>query len=168
MKKKDIKVNDVFLVSWKGESERDRNWCFEGILVALKEDGDLVFCDTYWGIGRNDEYTKSYTFSQMIKNFRVRYYCNLNELEKIDNYDADFYEEKDVFTLSNQHACYDSCIFNFIKKGTKRSKNKMKSLIYEKISKTKREIEWKIEDIVRLNENIKDIEAGKTDIYINK
>src|SRR3990172_12020854 len=138
---KNIKENDVFHANWKVREWGDqKDWCFEGLLVAKKIDGKMMFIDTYWGVGRFDN--KSWNYTDLRKLFNFSYYCNIDDLEKIGSYDVDYYDDKDIYRLHDQHSCSESCNYYFIKKGTKRSKTKMIEVLEEKINEAKRNIEW--------------------------
>jgi len=164
--KSKIKENDVFLVRWKArEWDDQKDWCFEGSLVAQKNDeGEFIFYDTFWGIGRHDN--KSWKFTEMMKTFNVEYYCNLNELEKISHYECDYYDDKDIFRLSDQHGCMESCVYHYIKKGTQKSKEKILSVLGENMRKAKNELENSGRDIENIATKIKDVENGNLSIYI--
>lgn len=167
MKEQNIKEKDVFIVGWK-----DRQWgdqkghCFEGILIAYKDGDELKFYDTYWNVFRRDSESDIFTFAQMMDKFNVKYYCNLDELEKIEKYNDVYYDDKDIFTLHDQHACMPSCIYTFIKKGTQRSKEKMLESVDKKISDYQRTIEYNTRCIELLKESGAKIRNGDLEVYI--
>jgi hypothetical protein len=164
-----VKENDVFhcrftqsycnkRVGW------DLRHCFEGTLVAKDVNGEIVLFDTFWGIGRTSE-NKWFTLDQIGVDIEIEYYCNLDEIEKMEDADK-YYDEKDVFHLSEQHGCSERYRYTFIRKGAQRSAAKMievaKYLIEGKESEI-RSAEWRIED---LRKTIDKINSGDLSVYI--
>lgn len=157
-----IKENDVFLANWKERKWGDqKDHCFEGILIALKQENEFRFYDTFWGICEKSN--KSWSYAEMIKLFNVDYYCNLNELEKIKKYDVDYYDDKDIFIISEQHG-YSK--YYYIKKGAEKSKDKMLKVLNKKLEDIKLNIKWETQQIKDINKKIKEVENGNLDIYI--
>ena len=157
----DIKENDFFHFRSKKRSSH----CFEGLLRAVKyENGEIMPCDTFWGI--NDGSGVILTIAEAETEGELKFYCNLNEIEKIPNHERDYYDDKDIFVLTRQHACSDSCIYSFIKKGAQRSKEKMLSTITEKIDEAQRKANCLLRDVEQLTEIKAKIEAGDTTVYL--
>lgn len=162
---KNIKENDVFHATWKQKEWGDqKDWCFEGLIVAKKVDGKMMFIDTYWGVGREDN--KKWDYTNFNKLFNFNYYCNLTDLEKIKSYDAEYYDDKDVFVLHDQHSCVESCRYYYIRKGSKRSKSKMLEVLEEKLSEAKRNVEYATRSVEEYATKKQQVEDGNLDIYI--
>lgn len=166
---KEIRKNDVFKVWYKTNKEElypgSLRHCFEGTLVAIEDDKEgLIFVDTYWGIG--DRQGKEFTFSEMMQKFEVNYYCNLDDLEPSKEDVIKYYDNKDVYTISRQHACVPSCIYYFIRKGSSRSKDKMLSMVNEQIQKAKKEIEYAVREVEMLSEKKEKINSGDVNVYL--
>lgn len=161
--KKNIVEGDVFDVSWKESSYMDDH-CFEATLIANIDEGKMMFVDTYWGINGLDN--KSWDYTKMNKLFNFKFYCNLNDLKKIEEYDREYYDDKDLFRLTNQHACVPSCIDHYIKKGSKRSSKKMLKVLDEKIDKAKREIKYNTDRVGEYSAKKQEIINGNKEIYI--
>ena len=165
--KKNIKANDIFNVSWKTPyiQGSDRNWCFEGCLIAMKRDNEeLVFYDTYWGYTSREN--KKFSYKEMNDKFRVEYLGNFDELEEIEVFAKDYYKKGEVIIISNQHACVPSCINYFIKKGTKRDIEAMRKVVAEKIKENKNDIEYKVRNIEMLTITDEKLKQGDTEVYV--
>lgn len=166
---KEVRKNDVFKVWYKTNKEErypgSLRHCFEGTLVAVQDEKEgLIFVDTYWGIG--DRQGKEFTFSEMMQKFEVKHYCNLDDLEKSNEHAVKYYDDKDIYTISEQHACSPSCIHYFLRKGAVRSKEKMLNVINEKIQKEKRSIEYSVREIELLSEKKEKINSGDLNVYL--
>ena len=141
----EIKNNDVFHFHPKDTGEF-ANWTRENIFVAkVEEDGKVKLFDTYWGIGATDN--KNYTIKEAKELGKLEYYCNLDEIKKISEYEQVYYADSDIFYLHDQHACSQNCQFYFVKKDAKRDKTKMLETVNELISKAKREIEYQVRNL---------------------
>lgn len=159
-----IKNNDVFHFIPKDNSEF-ANWTRENLFVAkIGEDGKIILVDTYCGIGRLDN--KQYSLSEARKLGKLEYYCNLDEIEKIEEYKTKYYDDKDIFILHDQHACADSCIYYFVRKGAEKDKEKMLETVNELLNKAKREIEYQTRNVEEYSAKKQQIENGNLEIYI--
>jgi len=54
---------------------------------------------------------KFFTLEKAQERGTLKYYCNLDDLEKIEKYETDEYDDEDLFRLSDQHACVERCIY---------------------------------------------------------
>jgi len=164
--KRNIMPDDVFHARWKQREWGDhKNHCFEGIVVAMfDKNNELWLVDTFWGIKCWDN--KKWRYANFVKLFNFTFYCNLKELQKIGRGELDYYDDKDVFYLHEQHACCESCRYFYIKKGTKRSQQKMLTVLQDKIDRKKQEIQYATDEIKRLSALKVEVEKGNLDIYI--
>jgi hypothetical protein len=170
MKKIKLKIGDVYHFQWNTEEYKkthDVNWCFERTLVVMKYprwkeelnkyEYDVKLVDTYWGINRTDT-NKSFTLDEIQKRGTLTYYCNLDEIEAINSYLTDEYDDEDLFRLSDQHACSDSCVYHFKKKGAKKSPMKKISILQDSIRDEKEKIVSAIGRIERMSAEIKQLQ----------
>jgi len=134
------------------------------LFIAIKEDGKLWLRDTYWGLGGNDN--KKYSYSEANKLGKLSYYCNLKGIKSINEYDLDYYDDKDTFVLHDQHSCVPSCRYYFVKKDAKRSKVKMLEVLNEKLEEAKRNVERETRQVEEYATKKQQVENGKLDIYI--
>jgi len=157
----DIKENDFFHF----RTTKVDSHCFEGLLMAMKyENGEIYLADTFWGIGNTSG--KTFTIAQAEEKGELKFYCNLNDIEPISDVEANYYNDKDIFLLSRQHACVESCRYYYKRKGAQRSKEKMLQTITEKIDSAEREAKWLLNDVIRLTGIKAKIESGDTTVYI--
>ena len=160
---KNIKEKDVFHFRPKDCGEF-ANWCRENLFIARKDEkGKIYFTDTYWGYGEGEN--KRYTFQEANKLGSLEYRFNLSEVEEIKDYQRVYYNDEDIYHLTNQHACSSGCINYFIKKGTPRNPKKMLDVIDKKISTARHEIDNAVRDIEQLAEKKTKLEAGDLTIY---
>lgn len=171
---KKIKENDVF--TWRYtqkhieslEYKNDLYHCKERLAVAKNVNGTFMFFDTFWGIGRTDNYT--FIEAEIDKKYEVEFYCNLDEIDKQPNHSdvKKYYDDKDVFTLHDQHACASSCIYHYLKKGAVKSKDKMIQITKRKIQEIEDKIEYSKSDLIRANKTLDEIVSGAdiNNIYI--
>lgn len=134
-----LKKGDVYEFRWSAE-EREKEvyggalrHCFESLLVVMQgsfydRDSDeykdeLRLVDTFWGVNRRDTNTV-FTLKDAERRGNLTFYCNLDEIEKIKQYEIDEYEDKDLFRLHDQHACSESCVYWYKKIGAKKSPEK--------------------------------------------
>lgn len=170
MQQSSVKNNDVFNFRWS--PKKDQGWdsryhCFEGLLVAQVTEDNIRFVDTYWGIG--DSQGQVLTFEEIeqeIKNGgEIEYYCNLDEVERIENWQKYYYADKDLFYLHTQKACIPRCEFYFIRKGATRSKEKMLEVINEKVRKARQAVEMAVDDVQVCAVQKQRIEAGDLSVH---
>ena len=161
-----LKEYDIYRARWKVREWADqKDHCFEGLLVALKDnDNQIRFYDTYWGICNRSG--KSFNPKEVQELFDIKFYCNLDELEEKSKYQTDYYDDDDIYYLHNQHACMESCRSYYVKKGTKKSKQKILSVINKKIIEAEHTIESAITDIERYSEKKIEVQNGDLSIYL--
>jgi len=156
--KKELKVGDIFHSSWKERVWGDqKDHCFEGLFIIMQdEEGEKWFVDTFWGVNRWDN--KKWKFTETNELFKLNFYVNLNDLEKVEHYSLDDYSDEDLFTLHDQHACVKSCIYHFKRKGAIKNPQKKISKLQEEINEEKRKVEWAVRNIESKSAEIKKLE----------
>jgi len=160
-----IKENYVYQFSYNTKAYKERsypNHCFDGQLLAVKYPKGILLKDTYWGFG--DSSSRSFTISNAKKEGTLTFICDISKVDKIEKYDSNYYDDKDIFNLSHQHGCYP--LF-YKKKGAKRSKKKMIEVVKMSIENLEHKIGFDKNSLVRQLEDLKKIENGDTSIYIN-
>jgi hypothetical protein len=168
MKKLQIKENDVY--TWRYTKEHveklrfmsDLYHCKERLAVVKKgNDGVLTFYDTFWGVGRTDNYW--FSLEDVGVKYEIEYYCNLDEIEKQPQHKEikKYYKDEDIFMLHDQHACVQSCVYYYLKKGAEKSKDKMLNIVKNQIKEIENKIEWSKGDLKRANETLQKLEAAK-------
>src|ERR1051325_4089891 len=92
--------------SWKraksGVGHGDLRWCFDGQLIFR----DGLLCDTYWGLDWRGDTGRYFTIAEAVAKGTLTFVCNLNDVEKIPDYDFPLYAAGDAFNLTHQHGCY--------------------------------------------------------------
>lgn len=161
-----IKENDVFNANYKKGFEKSQielSWNLDCQLIARKDkDGDIVLFDSfgsaYYDFNDDGVYDFSFPSSKMffvenaLKRFDLTFKCNLSDIERINYGDRHYYNEGDVFDLSYHENLY--CLF-FIKKGVKKSKEKLLNAIDEKLKDAVEKIENLELDIEELKFEVK-------------
>lgn len=167
---KKIKKNDVYRFSYSPKKEQgwdSRTHCFEGYLVAREVGDDLKLIDTYWGVYGDGRILSREKIDQEVKKGgSFEFYFNLDEVEKIEEYEEKYFDSKDIVRISEQHACVPRCVFYFKKIGAVRSKHRMLEEIDEQIRQKTHTIEFQTSMIQRLKETREKVEAGDTAQYI--
>ena len=172
MKKHTIKEGDVFKFHYSQEyrAEAEKKWysgylshCFEGILIARSTDTGLRLVDTFWGIGGDG---KSFSEKDAREIGELTFYVNLDEIEKINERDTEYYDDKDIFRISNQHACVPSCVQYFKRKGAVKSATKMLEVINEKMRDKRKDIQYAIDSLERMAVEKAKIENGDTKAWL--
>jgi len=134
----EIKLNDVYKFRYHEEVRNkkafDSYWCFDGKLIVKENKDGLYLQDTYLNSGDD----RRFTLNEALKQGILTFICNLDDVEEIGEYNIQYYNDEDVFDLSTQKGCRKKYC---IKKGTKRSAEKMKSVLNEKIEDSERKIE---------------------------
>lgn len=172
--KKKLKKGDVYKFRWSAE-ERDKaskGWagsldhCFEGLLIVMdypiwnkeeeKYNKELRLVDTFWGINRTEN-NKSFTLKDAEKRGILEFYCNLNDIVGVKEYELDEYDDGDLFRLHTQHSCTEHW---FRKKKSKKSASKKISVLQSKIKEEKHSIEWSVRKIEQMSAEIKDLEIN--------
>ena len=156
-----LKLNDVYRfsynVSWT-ERMFDPYWCFDGQLVVKENKNGLYLEDTYW----NSSEGRKFTLEEALERGTLTFVCNLDDVKECQEYDTQFYADEDIFNLSHQHGCYKKYC---IRKGAKRSAEKMKAVLNEKIEESERKIKWLTSDVESYKKKLQEVENGNLDIY---
>lgn len=164
-----IKVNDVFKFSYhpqEGQGWDSRTHCFEGLLIVRKNGkGEIRLEDTYWGISP-DGHNQRFKPEEAEEKGVLTHYFNLDKVDPVSNYERKYYADEDLFFLSRQHACAESCRYTFIRKRAKRSQTKMLEGINKKIMEAKRKVESVVEDVASYSELKAKIEKGDLGVHI--
>lgn len=146
--------------SWErarsGMGHGDLNWAFDGQLVY--RNGRLR--DTYWGLNASDG--RSFSVAEAKAAGALTFVCNLNDVEKVPEYEYRLYADGDAFNLSHQHGCYR----HFVKRcGARKDAERMREAVHRKVQDAKDAIEratWKLECAVRERElALPRIDAGE-------
>lgn len=156
------KDGDVFGFAYnQAEYEKTRgdlHWCFDGQLVW----NGAKFYDTYWGLTRGAVDGRGFTLAEAEAQGILHFVCNLNDVEKIQDYEYELYAEGDAFNLSHQHAC---CRYYVKRKGARKSVDKMRAALDRKVKDARDAIDrgvWNLECAVRRREELLPrIEAGE-------
>jgi len=172
-KKADYKISegDVYLFRYSPKKEHGwdgRYHCFEGYLVAIKEDDEIVFYDTYWGI--NDKSGRRFKITEIelevSKGGAFDYFFNFKDVTLIESWEAKHYDDKDIFRVSRQKACSDGCIYYYKKNGSERSQETMLQCVREKIKEEERNIDHAISNIKSLTIKKHEIENGNLKVSL--
>lgn len=157
-----MKEDDYYLFRYNAEYIKNTfepYHCFDGKLIAKKENGRIILVDTYWGSTSN----RTFTWKEAKTQGSLEFICNLNNVDDLYKGNLIYYSDRDVFDLSSQHGCYEKYA---IKRGAQRSKIKMLSVLKQKISDAKSTIGSSEREIQSALENISEIRRGNLDIYI--
>lgn len=150
-----IKDGDIF--HWRFSDEKLHAdylnyWCKSRIFVCR---GDRLV-DTYWGGGDN--------FSAKlddISRFNLEYIGNFSELEKRESYESEYYDSKDIVNLNHSNSSNGNF---YIRKGAKRSKDKILEVLSYKKEQHERDAEYANRRAKEIDEQIKSIKSGELDI----
>lgn len=157
-----MKKNDVYHISYTDQYRNthhgDLHHCFEGLAVVHeKADGGFILIDTFWGIGRTDN--KCFNIDQIDKDITAELYCNLDEIEKISEYDIQYYADTDIYRLTDQHGCAKSCIYFYKRKGAQRSKDKIKLVLEAKAADAVQRIQYATSDHAQYLKSLTELET---------
>ena len=159
-----IREGDVFYFRYKPEIEKKIAFpyeCFDGQLVAKKyTDGSIYLQDTYWGLDYPSN--RIFTPEEAKEQGTLEYRFNLNDVEKGIESDLNYYHDNDVFLFNHQHGRYSEV---YVRKGAKRSKEKMLSVVNQKIKETKKKNEKLLQELIKLGELKGRIEMCDLDIH---
>ena len=168
-----IKHNDIFRFQWSPKKEHgwdSRYHCFQGTLRAdrkRKKDGELCLIDTYWGIHGNGRVLTPVQISNEISNGgSFKYYCNLDEVDLIDDFDVCYYKNEDIYTISSQNACHPSCINHFLRRGATRDAQTMINYIKGEIENSQNDIRYAENNIRILTEKLHEVESGNVEVHL--
>jgi len=160
---KKLKENDVYSFTYKSEVIEDMFMpyhCFDRQLVVKKGfAGVLGLYDTYWS---SYSVSKVFTVEEALEKGKLKFKCNLDNVEEINKYELVYYDDKDIFDLSYQHKGYKRFV---LKKGAKRSKEKMMAVIKSRIEEAVSQIKYLERDIESLKEKEQNLLNGER-IYL--
>lgn len=136
----------------------DLNWAFDGQLVF--RDGWL--CDTYWGLDWRGDTGRRFRVAEAVASGELTFICNLNDVEKIRDYEYELYAEADAFNLSHQHGCYK----HFVKrKGARKDPEQMRRVLDKKVADARHAVDSAVRQleysVARRVELLPRIEAGE-------
>lgn len=163
----EIREGDVFRFIYN-EHELAKRFmpyhCFDGQLVAVLVDGDMLLTDTYWSHQLRGGDGRTFTPDDAQKQGAISFVCNLNDVEFTSKSAFDYYDDVDVFDLSYQHHCYGMYA---LRKGAKRSKDKMIDTVTANIESARRDLQDAVNRLESLAVKLHEIESGNIDgIYI--
>ena len=158
----EIKLNDVYKFRYHEEVRNkkvfDPYWCFDGQLIVKENKNGLYLEDTYWS---GD--SRKFTLEEALQDGILTFVCNLDDVIECREYNLQYYEDEDTFNLSYQSGCYKKYC---VRKNAKRSPEKMKSVLNEKIEESERKIKWLTSDVESYKKKLQEVEKGNLDIYI--
>lgn len=125
--------------------------CFEGLVGTIVQDDNVTFYDTFWDIYKRDHHAKIFTPDDIGTKIKLTFIANIEDLEKGNGGDQEYYDPSDLVRLHEQHGCTRSCIHHYRKKGAKRSAAIMEQSIRYKLEKIDRDIEQLKYEQNRLN-----------------
>lgn len=165
--KNSIKEGDIYKLHLYPKDGCIDYHCFEGLLIAkLDKNNQILLHDMYWNINGTGEFHKIFTPEKAEMSGKLEYYCNINDIEPIEPYETCYYDDKDIFLLTEQHACVPSCKHYFKSKNATRSKDKMLSVLNNRISNICLEIAYLLQEKDDCNNKIDVINKGNLDITI--
>lgn len=154
----EIKQGDVFRWSWKEAIANKRRescastvyWCMSRICIANDKG---VLKDTYWHSG------SSYNDVVDPDKCELRFLGNLSDYEHVDKYMLSYYADEDIMDISH---CNNTCSGFYLKKGAKKSLEKIRAIIQQKIDEKLSDIRSAQYDVERLQkelekDNVEDI-----------
>jgi len=166
-----IKLNDVFRWRYSDKKLRELNhgnnggityWCVSQIAVVELVWDELVYADTYWR-GSEKHLVKEWIESGDII---LEYVGNLDDWTRIDSDDAaKYYEDKDIIDIR----CANNSAYGvYVKKGTKKSINKIKEVMEYNIKKMEGDIKYKERRVKEMKKELAELTEENIDkVYIN-
>jgi hypothetical protein len=157
---RDVMEGDVFHFSYS-ENEIKRHGyytlkhCFDGQLEAKKLGDKLILADTYWNTDKRQG-----AVDEWLKRGTLVFRFNLNEVEPLEHYNLDYYDDFDIFDFSYQSGCYKRFM---LRKGAQKSKKKMLAVIEQRNKDIQSNIDILQYRLNVLRENLVKIEADKLD-----
>ncbi len=170
----ELKLNDVYRFIYHNEILEkiyEPYWCFDGQLIVKQDkNGNMYLEDTYWSfydkennVFKSNSCSKRFSLEEALKQGKLFYKCNLDDVEMISEYDTNYYADEDIFDLSYQHGCKKLL---FKRKGAQKSITKMESVLNKEIENIEAQIRyltWKLE---KVKENLEELKNGNINIYI--
>lgn len=96
-----MRNNDVFIFTPKDPSKWSYH-CFDGYLIYR----DGIYHDTFWGVIPRGNHHWVFNQKELDEVGTVEYYCNLDELDVIREYEKAYYKSEDLKSILEQHNCY--------------------------------------------------------------
>jgi len=163
-----MRADDIYRFRYNGaESERlgfSANHCFEGLLRARPfENGEYLLIDTYWGI---EGQGRSFTPKEAEAKGTLTFYCNLEDVEPIKEYEQAYFADDDLFTVSEQHACVPRCVHWFKRRGAMRNADKMLQVISGRIAENERNARFATDNLAKLASLREQVESGNLEVYL--
>ncbi len=153
-----LREGDVYRWCYR-EPGDDRQWgryhccSLRGI---VRRDGRLW--DTYWSSGHDG---RSFGVDDLAK-LDLTYLGNLSDLEKVPEWNADYYDDADIVNLNHANSTRDNF---YLRKGAKRSAAKMLETARHRLKKAESDVRTATANVVRFSEVIAKIEAGETEFF---
>lgn len=153
-----IKEGDIFRWSYRKPGD-DRKYgryhCCSRIAVMTK--GRLR--DTFWGSSSD----RTFGLDDLPR-LELTYLGNFADLEKADEWKADYYDDADIVNLNHSNSSRDNF---YLRKGAKRSAVKMLEVAHYKLERSESEAQMAADRAERLRATIAKIEAGEIDeVYL--
>jgi hypothetical protein len=120
----DFKEGDFYRCRYTDEYAKtifDPRYCFEGLVGVKIKNGQVTLYDTFWGIHEIRQNSKCFSPADVGEKIELMFLANINNLEKGYKEDAAYYDEDDLVQLHEQHACSQSCIEHYRRKGAERN-----------------------------------------------
>lgn len=165
-----IKDGDIFRWRYKDEKPEQlgawgRYHCKSRIAIA-KKDGRLI--DTFWchsleRAGGMD--CAQWTYEEAGEHLELTLLGNLAELEKRPEYHANYYDDADYLDLNHSNSSTGNF---YVRKGAQRSRDKMRSVVLERMTEADREIARGHSNLERHRAILADIDGGKSldEVYL--
>jgi len=157
----DFKVNDVYEFRYNEEMAKKLAYpyhCFDGTLIVRKSEGGSIYLvDTYWSSDN-----RMFTIKEALNQGNLTFICNLDEVDELKDFCTEYYDDSDIIRLKI-HAGYRN--ETYLRKGAVKSKDKMISVIKEKIEMEESNIRSAKGSIAYLNETLKKVESGDLNVY---
>lgn len=152
---------DVFRWSYR-EPGDDRQWgryhCCSGIAVV--HNGMLR--DTYWQIGNSFSEGRRFGIDDLPK-IDLTHLANMSELERVSEYQADYYDDADIVDLNHANSTRGNC---YLRKSAVRSQKKMLEVARYKLELSMSDERSAAQRSERFREAISKIEAGDLGVHL--
>lgn len=150
-----IKDGDIFRWRYKDEKpEHRREWgryhCKSQIAVAKSG----ILRDTYWGDSSSGTI---WSYDEAERLLELTFVANFADLEKRDEYRADYYDDADCVSLNHPNSTRGNF---YVRKGAQRSRERMRVVVAERIAATEHEIAYRQGVAERLRELAIQIETA--------
>lgn len=150
-----MKEGDIFHWQYLTDTSSMDYWCCSRIGI-VKSDGWLH--DTYWGSQDN----RKFAIKDIGVKISVDFIANINDLEPVSRGTFVFYDTKDIVDISHSNShCDDGC---YLRKGAKKSLEKMKKLLRLQIEHDEKEAAYHQR---KADDNKAELEKLTIDSWIN-